>query len=107
MLKSSTSTSSGIATFTYANMVLDAPSTGSVAIALNCGSNNSYAGYVMFGTTASETDGYIKHQTNGILNIWNDGATSITCTASNVVEGNFNETSDIALKKDISTMSSG
>ena len=41
------------------------------------------------------------------MKIRNDGATSITCTASNVVEGNFNETSDIALKKDISTMSSG
>ena len=98
--------SSGIANFTYSNLVCDTD-TGSSAIHMKCGTNNSNAGYIMFGTDASETDGYIKHQRSGVMVFRNDSATSMTCSDSNVVSGNFEDTSDIALKKDISTLSSG
>ena len=107
--------SSSIAELTYSNLVLENDA-GSSALHFKSSGYGNNSGYIMFGNESDDAtparsnvhyDGYIKHTGDGKMVFRNGGANNMTMKLNGEIDGNFNDTSDIALKKDISTMSSG
>ena len=69
-------------------------------------SGNSQNGAIHFGDDGDNDIGRIDYDHNGnTLDFWNAGAKHITAASSGVVSGDFNDTSDVALKENIQTIS--
>jgi hypothetical protein len=98
---------SGIANFTYSNLVCDTDS-GSTAIHMKCTGTGTNAGYLMFGNSTNSTGGYVKYNGNSHMVLRANGnSEQLVLDTDGSVDGNLNNTSDVALKTNIVSLGSG
>ena len=99
--------SAGIDNFTYSNIVCDTDS-GSTAIHMKCTGTGTNAGYLMFGNSTNSTGGYVKYQGDSHMILRaNANLNQLILDTDGSVDGNLNNTSDVALKTNIVSLGSG